>query len=152
MAKEISMTESAKQAAHSYTATVTDPRVVVSIETGEFPYEPQMQRVILDVPPIYDLLGIEEVKTPLLNAKDIVEFRKKGSTLSIPESQLKSMVQDISTQLVEATVMAVGNLKELDLHPGNKVMVFINQLESSIKVNDKEYRVYAERCIILKKK
>jgi co-chaperonin GroES (HSP10) len=135
----------------SFTSTATDSNVIPHITSqGHFPYEPQMQRVILDVPDIYDILGIEVVKNSLSGMKDSNEYRKKGSSISLPESELRQLVQDSQTLLVESVVVAVGNLKEINLIPGDRVMIFLNQMESSVKAGGKEYRIYNERSIICK--
>jgi len=139
-----------KLAAHTFTSTSTDGMLHNITTTGSFPYEPQLNRVILDVPDIYSLLEIEEHSTSMLGQKDTKEYRKKGSKLSLSEQQLRDMVQELNTRLVEAEVIAVGDLEKVSLVPGDKVMIYINQMEAAFVLNDKEYRIYPERNIICK--
>ena len=135
----------------NHTVTTTADKPVVYSTANPFPEQPCGQRVVLELPSIDSLLNLERIESKLITGdQKALVWKDKTTGMIIPDEVADKMMYNLGASLIAAKVIAVGDLHELEVVPGDMVKVFINQFEAVLVVDGKDYKLYPERCIITK--
>ena len=148
---DLSMPSGAILASQTYTNHTGDQHPMYNAE-NPFPEEPLGDRLIVKSRKANTKYKRIESSMELPGHAPVIMYKAEGSDVVITEEQLSKIIQELELQLQVADVVAVGNMKDTDLKPGDVVRVYLNQWTAKLDIAGEEYLIYNERTIITKLK